>query len=118
MLTQLSTIKSRLGIAQVDTQYDALLTEAIKAVSAMFDNETRRTLARTLNATQEFSADETEIPLPCYPLESVSKFELKTSEADGWLEQAPDYLVRGRCVVSLAASLGGPRQLARITYTG
>ena len=34
MLTQLSTIKSRLSLPAEDTQYDALLTAAIKSVSA------------------------------------------------------------------------------------
>src|SRR5437016_14618066 len=43
MLTQLSTVKTRLAV--VVTDYDDLLTNAIKAVSARFDKETNRTLA-------------------------------------------------------------------------
>jgi hypothetical protein len=50
MLTTLSTLKLRLALLPEDTQYDTLLTAAIKSVSARFDNETNRTLARTENA--------------------------------------------------------------------
>jgi hypothetical protein len=118
MLTQLSTVKTRLGIAPADTQYDALLTDTIVAVSAMFDRETRRELARTVNATQEFAADEYEIPVSCYPIESILKFEVKSSEAGGWSERTPEYLIRRGCVVSLDDCLGTTRELGRITYTG
>ena len=45
MLTQLSTVESRLALTVTD--YDAILTNAIKAVSDRFDKETNRTLART-----------------------------------------------------------------------
>ena len=120
MLTQLTTLKTRLAIA--DTQYDDLLTNAIRAVSARFDHECRRTLARTVNATQEFDAADTEFCVACYPIETVAKFELKTSETQGWLEQpAPDYLIRHSCIISLPAPLTtllAPRPLCRVTYTG
>ena len=126
MLTQLSTVKARLAIPTEDTQYDALLTNAIKAVSARFDNETNRTLARTENATNEFDPDDTEIIVPCYPIETVTKFELKFTEAAGWQEitPAPDYLIRSSCIISLPAPLStlstlyAPRSLSRVTYAG
>ena len=51
MLTTLPTLKSRLSILPTDTTYDSLLTTAIKAISARFDKETNRTLARTENAS-------------------------------------------------------------------
>ena len=59
MLTSLTTIKSRLAI--LDSDSDALLTNALKAVSARFDNECNRTFARAVNATHEFNADEIEL---------------------------------------------------------
>lgn len=127
MLTQLSTLKTRLAIDQFDLQYDAILTDAIKAVSARFDKECTRTLARTVGLAEEFSADETEIQAACYPIESVTKFELKSNETEGWIEQTNvDFLIRRACVISLAfpfASLNyqlstiNLRQ-ARVTYTG
>src|SRR6266849_2268636 len=100
MLTQLTTVKSRLAL--VITDYDDLLTNAIKAVSARFDKETNRTLARTTSATHEFDVDETEVSPPCYPIESVTKFEIKSNETDSWSEQAGvQYLIRRKCVISL-----------------
>ena len=105
MLTQLVTLKSRLAIPTEDTQYDTLLTNAIKAVSARFDKETNRTLARTENATCEFDPDDTEIIVPCYPIETVTKFELKFTEAAGWREQqpAPGHLIHRPCIITLHA---------------
>jgi len=61
MLTQLSTVKARLNPEEFD-----LSSNAINAISVRFDNETNRTLARTTAATQEFSADDTEICLARY----------------------------------------------------
>ena len=85
MLTQLATVKSRLALTVTD--YDDLLTNAIRAVSARFDKETNRTLSRTTTANHEFDTADTEILPPCYPVESVTKFELKSNETDGWSEQ-------------------------------
>src|SRR5437016_9244774 len=123
MLTQLSTVKSRLALLVTD--YDDLLTNAIKAVSDRFDKETNRTLSRTITATHEFDATDTEILPPCYPIESVTKFELKSNETDGWSEQTGvQYLIRRKCVISLSVRLSSPpspnSQLstARLTYTG
>src|SRR5437016_12419478 len=120
MLTQLSTVKSRLALTVTD--YDGILTTAIKAVSDRFDKETNRTLSRTTTATHEFDAADTEILPCCYPVESVTKFELKSNETDGWSEQTgAQYLIRRGCVVSLAQPLNSqPSALnqARITYTG
>ena len=122
MLTQLSTIKSRLCIPEADTTNDAFLTSAIKAISARFDKETARTLARTESATFEFPADDTEISPPCYPIESVTKFETKTTEAEGWQEKTGiDYLIRSGCIVSLPSplsTLNSQPSTSRITYTG
>ena len=123
MLTQLSTVKSRLALTVTD--YDDLLTNAIRAVSARFDKETNRTLARTTTATHEFDAADTEILPPCYPVESVTKFELKSNETDGWSEQTGvEYLIRRQCVISLSAPLNSRPStlnspaLARVTLTG
>ena len=121
MLTQLTTLKSRLSILDTDTTQDALLASAIQAVSARFDTETNRTLRRTVDFRQEFDADTTEIIAACFPIETVTKFELKTSEASGWIEQPlPDFLLRSGCVISLSAPFSAQcssQSLARVTYT-
>jgi hypothetical protein len=123
MLTQLATVRARLEIAGDDTSHDDLLSRAIEAVSARFDRECNRALARTVGATQEFPATETEVVARCYPVETVTKFEVKTSEADGWVVQSgTSFLVRQGCVISLAAPLSwsspGGEGLGRVTYTG
>jgi len=122
MLTQLSTVKNRLAISDTDTQYDALLTRTLQAISARFDAECRRTLARTENFIQEFAADDAELSLACYPLESVARFELSLDAAAGWAEQpGVGYQVRLGCVLSLSTPLWASRSrqcLGRIVYTG
>jgi Phage gp6-like head-tail connector protein len=121
VLTTLSTVKSRLGIT--DSSTDDILTSAIKAASARFDKETNRTLARTENATFEFDPADTELSPPAYPIESVTRFETKSTEADGWQEitDPPDYLIRRACIITLASplpTLNAPRSTARLPYTG
>src|SRR5438132_520791 len=127
MLTQLSTLKTRLAIDQFDLQYDAILTNAIKAVSAQFDKQCNRTLVRTVGRIEEFPGDETEIRPACYPIETVTKFELKSKETEGWIEQTNvDFLIRRTCVISLAfpfARLNYQLSIinlpqGRVTYTG
>ncbi len=126
MLVQLSTVKARLEIAPADTTKDDLLTRAIEAVGAKFDRECNRTLARTVDATQEFPATDSEVIARYYPVESVAKFELKTTELEGWVEQTGvDYVIRHACVISLSEWLSVvPGEsfmgwgLARVTYTG
>ena len=106
MLTQLATVKARLGIAPADTSNDDLLTRTIEAVSARFDRECNRTFARGAGVTQEFRATNREIIAQCYPIETVTKFELKTDESEGWVEQTGvSYLVRQACIISLSTPL-------------
>src|SRR5690242_6036529 len=102
MLTQLATVKARLEILSSDVSHDDLLTRAIEAVSARFDRECNRTLARTVDGKQEFAPGDAEIIARCYPIETVTKFELKASEAEGWIEQTGvSYVLRVGCVISL-----------------
>jgi hypothetical protein len=128
MLTQLETVKARLNIPDTEVTQDDLLTFAIEATSARFDHETNRTLARTENATFEFDADDSEISVPCYPIESISKFETKTSESSGWSEVINvDHLIRKSCIISIAVPVTSSLSsifyplfspLCRLTYTG
>jgi hypothetical protein len=124
MITQLATVKARLGISEFDVKDDAILTNAIKAVTVRFDKECNRTLARAVGLTQQFGADETEIAACCYPVESVTGFELKTSEAGGWVEQTDvEFLIRRQCIISLSCPINYQpstinHPLARVTYTG
>src|SRR5437899_1263742 len=119
MLTELLTVKSRLGIDPADVKDDDLLTRAINAMSARFDMECSRTLARTVNDTHEFNPLDIEIAPRCYPIESVTRFELKPTEAEGWVAQTDvSFLLRRNCVIALEERIGSPRQQARVIYTG
>jgi hypothetical protein len=127
MPSQLSTLKARLAIPDTDPQYDDLLTSALAATTAMFEKECNRTFARTVDATDEFDVDDVELTPPIYPIESVTKFETKEDETDGWAEQTGiKYLVRKGCIISLKSQIpvlstfggGGSFGLARIPYTG
>jgi hypothetical protein len=121
MLTTLSTVKARLALDPLDPTHDALLQRAIIAISARFDQETNRILARTENVVFEFPIEDTQIVVPCYPIESVSKFEIKSSETQGWLEQTGvQYILRRRCIISLSSafSLQPSGLSSRVTYTG
>ena len=117
LLAQLTTIKTRQGIT--DTTDDTLLTSLIEFASARFERETNRSLDRAVSTTEEFPADQTEIIVARFPIESVSQFHLKENETDGWVLQSDiDYLIRRACVVSLSAPLGTKYEQARVTFTG
>jgi hypothetical protein len=121
MLTQLATIKTRLAL--IDTQFDEILTNTIAAVGARFDQQCHRVFARTEDFQQEFDPMSTNIVAACYPIEIVKNFELKFSEGEGWIGQPmPEYLIRSRCVISLATPWNGWRSrfapIGRVTYTG
>lgn len=118
MLTQLATVKARLALAPADITHDDALARVIAAVTRRFEAECRRSFGRTLEAVREFPAHETEVSLTVYPLEAVTRFEVKTRESEGWLTQAPDYLVRHGCVITLLERLGTTRQIGRVLYTG
>src|SRR5205823_13685793 len=76
--------------------------------------------ARSAAITQEFTADDTEVCLACYPVEAVTKFELKQNETEGWIEQTSvEYLTRRACIISLPSPFSFlPSSIARVTYTG
>src|SRR3989442_349937 len=120
MLTQLSTIKTRLGIEPFDTTDDVLLTNLIKHVSARFTAQCNRIFDYAANLTYDFRADATNLIVHRPPIESVSSFYLKSTEAEGWLLQsAIDYLLLPeKAVIELAQPLGTSQQLGRVIYTG
>lgn len=119
MLTQLATLKARLGLPESDVKDDDLLNALIEAVSGRFDKETNRTLARGAAVTEEFSGEECELRPARYPIESVSAFALKSDETTGWETQEDVvFLIRKASVISLAGPLGTSAQQLRVTYTG
>lgn len=66
-------------------------------------------------AATEFPGDATEVVPVCYPIEIVTKFELKETEGSGWVEQADvDWLIRRGCVISLGGPLGTGSESGRV----
>ena len=117
LLTQLSTVKNRLGIT--DTTDDTLLTNFIKFAGGRFELECHRSFERAVNAVEEFSGDVREIRVARYPIESVSQFHLKTNETDGWqLQSDVEHVIRRACVISLGGAFGSQAQQGKVTYTG
>jgi len=120
MLTQLATIKARLGLDLFDTTDDPLLTSLLKHVSARFAAECNRVFDYGTGLTYEFRADQINILVDHTPIQAVTQFDVKSSEAEGWLLQSSiSYLLSpSRTVIELAQPLGASRQLGRVTYTG
>ena len=120
MLTQLATLKARLGLEAFDPTDDVLLTNIIKHVSARFAAECNRIFDYGIDLTYEFSAEQLNISVDHPPIERVSRFELKTSEGEGWIPQSGmDYLISPhKTLIELKVPLGTMWQLGRATYSG
>lgn len=118
-LTQLTTLKARLGLGAEDVVDDALLGRIIAAVGGRFELECNRKFARTEDATYEFRADLMDIPVDRFPIEAVVSFHTKDNETDGWVVAVADYLIGPtKNIIELAAPLGTSQQLARVTFDG
>lgn len=119
-LCQLSTVKTRLGLAESDVRDDEILANAIAAVSGRFELECNRLFARSATATFEFRGDEMNILVDRPPIESISSFHLKDNETDGWVLQSDIVYLLGpaKNVIELSIPLGTSRQVAKVTFAG
>jgi|ERR1044071_86660 hypothetical protein len=120
MLSQLSTIKARLGLELFDTTDDAIITNIIKHVSARFAAECNRIFDYAPATDFDFQADQTALIVDRSPIEAVSAFYLKSSEDEGWIAQPGiKYLILSRrSAIELSEALGTWDQLGRVTYSG
>ena len=120
MLCQLSTIKTRLGLEQFDTTDDLVLTNLLRHVSGRFAIECNRIFDYGAALTYEFRAEQINIIVDRPPIELVSQFDLRTTEAEGWLPRLGiDYLLSPRkSVIERPEPIGISSQLGRVTYTG
>ncbi|MGB9602335.1 MAG: hypothetical protein ACP5MG_13315 [Verrucomicrobiia bacterium] len=119
MLARLSLLKERLGIPPYETANDRLLEYFIKLTSYRLEKECKRFFKRQENFGEEFSADESELLVSRYPIESVEGIQIKRSEQDGW-ETLSDlvYVVRHQCIVSLSRPAGSYLEQLKLIYTG
>src|SRR5436309_1712720 len=120
MLTQLSTLKVRLGIEAFETADDLILTSLLKHVSARFAAECNRIFDYGVGLTFEFPAEEWQIIVDRPPIERVTRFDLKSMEREGWIVQpeVEHLLSPKRTVIALSLPLGAFNQLGRVTYSG
>src|SRR5436309_5003266 len=114
MLTQLATLKARLGLEIFDTTDDIILTHLLRHVSARFAAECNRTFDYGAGVTNEFRADQINIVVDHPPIELVSRFDLKTSESEGWiLQSGEEYILNPK-----RAWLSFRNRTARVTKWG
>ncbi len=117
------------GLAAQAT-FDAQLSAIGKSVAAQFDAFCSRKFVRTEGATWDGTADRVFVSLPCYPVEQVSKIEVRFygQSSDGTFIGAPTYDDLTDAVVGTVDQLAGLLDLQypqgafgdrlRITYTG
>jgi hypothetical protein len=100
--------------------YDEAMLALGLGVARMFDVFCNRKLTWSAADTCELSADRDSFILPRYPVVSVSKVELKESEADGWLEQADVVRVMsaGSGLVYFGFEPGSHWCRVRLTFAG
>ena len=114
MLCLLTDVKTRLGL--VDATYDTQLTAMILATEGRFEHECGRKFARKIGETQIVRPDRHSFRVNRYPLEEITKWEVRRCGA--WVEvtPAPDFVLRGGGVVLVPPWESG--ELGRVTYTG
>ena len=120
MLTQLPTLKARLGIPAFEIGHDAFLADLIRFVTARFELECDRRFARRENAAYDFRADALDVRVDRYPIESLTAFALRRAGQEDW-ETLPGVAAQisvAGSVVELAAPLGHAGERARVVYTG
>ena len=78
LLTQLTTVKTRLGIS--DTTDDTLLTNLIQFASARFKRDTNRALERAANTTEEFPPTKPKSSSPVSRLNPFPNFILNKTK--------------------------------------
>lgn len=119
MLARLTLLKERLLIPAYETGYDKLLEYFINFTSYRFEKECGRFFKRQENFAEEFPADQTELAVSLYPIESITSIEIKRNEQVGW-EPVNDviHIIRHKCIVSLLRPAGSSREQMKLTYTG
>jgi hypothetical protein len=123
-LATLLEIKARLILQPADTADDAILQNALNAISGRFYNDCNRQFDYLTSWQFEFPADLLNIVPDRSPIDRTQPvtWEVKDSEALGFVVQntpVPDFIFgRNNNVFILQAPLGTNLQMARVTYGG
>jgi hypothetical protein len=101
------------------TDWDSAIAAIGKGAAAALERYCNRRFARTVGDTFECSADRAHVVLPRYPIEAVTKVEIRRSLAEGWVELT-DAIANQNLAAGLLffdSELGSWRDRLRITYT-
>lgn len=102
------------------TDFDAVLQQIGAGVAAALQRACNRQFARVENATFVTSAERSSLVVDRYPIESVSKIEIRDDPTTGWVEQTGLVwnLQEEAGLVFFNGIVGSSRSLVRVTFTG
>jgi hypothetical protein len=112
MYTELSLVKSILGIETADTSKDVILNRLINVASAFIDTETDRTFGETTITESYEGSDSNELILNNYPVSSITSIKIEDEEFDSGdytLEKEEGLVYRDGYWVSCTNVFGGIR---------
>jgi len=100
--------------------WDASIQALGLGVAAMFETYCNRYFNRLVDDTLEATADRYSLVVQRYPIESISKFEIRDSMQDGWevIPNMPDNFISQAGLVQFFTPAGYFPATMRITYTG
>lgn len=108
---------------QLGTDYDQKLLLVGRGIAAQIEQYCGRKFARVVAATYVTSGDKTRIVLDRYPIESITKVEMRDDLATGWVDQGAVnnvlFNLREEAgIIQFAGALGGGLSRIRITFIG
>lgn len=102
------------------TEWDSAITAIGKGAAGALERHCNRKFARTVDDTFECTADRAHLVLPRYPVEEITKIEIRRSMTEGWVELTDvienQNLANG--FLLFGSDLGSWSDRLRITYTG
>jgi hypothetical protein len=129
-LGTLAELKAHLlnSALQSDTTYDGALAALGRGVAGRMHAVCNRIFPRAVADTFEFQADRYHVVLPRYPVEVITKLELRQTLAEGWIDQGTPstYITQLSeesglvefTIPEFGIRYGLPGMRGRITYTG
>jgi hypothetical protein len=107
---------------QAETTWDTLLQELGNGVAGSFDQHCNRRFARVVGDVLTVPGDRIVIGVPRYPVEAVTKVEVRADDSEAWQEETiTDLISATRAesgVLILGNMVGDWRSQIRVTYTG
>ena len=120
--SNLKTLKRELLLPADATKSDSDASVAALGlgVAAMFQVFCNRKFGSVVGDTFEIGADRYSLVVPRYPIEAISKVEVRYAISDGWVVQPgmPDNYLPEAGLVQFCVPLGVWPNTARVTYTG